>query len=111
MKLYLYCITVVDFSISYYETSAGFLAHYPRELSKRAALLRPYKTAVWVGLSILIILSGPLGYWISRSSRKSKGVKLQLSVLQSYEICYQLTLCQGKIWLQTSNCGGLCRVG
>ena len=41
-------LKVVDFSIPYYETGAGFIANTPRELSKWAALLRPYKLSVWI---------------------------------------------------------------
>jgi hypothetical protein len=45
----------VDFSIPYYETGAGYLAHIPRELSKWAALLRPYKVNVWTPLILTMI--------------------------------------------------------
>jgi hypothetical protein len=39
-------LAVVDFSVSYYETDVGFLAHVPRDLSKWAALLRPYQVPI-----------------------------------------------------------------
>jgi hypothetical protein len=35
--------TVADFSVPYYETASGYLAHIPRELTKWTALTRPYQ--------------------------------------------------------------------
>jgi len=62
--------TVCDFSVTYYETGIGFIAHIPRELSKWAALLRPYKLSVWISIFITLICSGPVGWWISQHTAK-----------------------------------------
>jgi hypothetical protein len=45
---------VVDFPFSYYETASGYIAHVPRDLSKWAALLRPYKLRFFVCFTLFV---------------------------------------------------------
>jgi hypothetical protein len=86
--------SVVDFSIPYYETGAGYLAHIPRELSKWAALLRPYKINVWIPLIFSLLLAGPIFWMISQQYAKSH--HRLATVQQCYETTYRVIVVQGK---------------
>ena len=61
------------------------MANIPRELSKWAALLRPYKLNVWIPLIMAVILSGPV-FWI---------ISQQYSAYHhrpiTFQYCYQTT--------------------
>ncbi len=83
----------VDFSVPYYETADGFMANVPRELSKWAALLRPYKFNVWLFLTIALVLSGAVAWWISRKSKISNGKAM--SIITSYETTFKIFVMQG----------------
>jgi ABC-type amino acid transport substrate-binding protein len=87
-------LTAVDFSVPYYETGAGFIANIPRELSKWAALLRPYKFNVWLPLIIAIILSGPVVWLISKQNPR-KNIK-KISLQKCYDISFKIIVYQGK---------------
>ena len=89
--------TAVDFSIPYYETGCGFIANVPRELSKWAALLRPYKLTVWLPLMIAIFLSGPVFWILSKLDPKKDAIPISLS--KSYDTSYKIIVYQGKIFL------------
>jgi hypothetical protein len=86
--------SVVDFSVPYYETGAGYLAHIPRELSKWAALLRPYKINVWIPLIFSLFLAGPIFWMISQPYAKSH--HKPATVQQCYETTYRVIVVQGK---------------
>ena len=92
--------TVSDYSVAYYETGVGFIAHIPRELSKWASLLRPYKLAVWLSILVALICSGPVGWWISQhTARRQSRRKLNNKSL-NLERAYELTL---KIFVNQGN--------
>ncbi len=91
--------TVCDFSVTYYETGIGFIAHIPRELSKWAALFRPYKLSVWLFIFIALICSGPVGSWISQHTAKGqsrrKSHKKQMNLERAYVLTLKIFVNQG----------------
>jgi hypothetical protein len=87
--------TAVDFSVPYFEAGVGFLANIPRKLSKWAALLRPYRLAVWLALLATILLAGPLCWWISKQNARTENEAMTLQ--QSYEMIYKIFIFQGKL--------------
>jgi hypothetical protein len=82
--------TAVDFSVPYYDTGAGFIANTPRELSKWAALLRPYKSNVWIPIIFAIILAGPVFWSIVHRQHKS------FTLSKCYEMSFKILINQGK---------------
>ena len=88
-----------DFSVEYYETGVGFIAHIPRELSKWAALLRPYKLMVWLSVLVALICSGPVGWWISqhtaRRQSRRKNKKKTMNLERAYELTLKIFVYQG----------------
>ena len=85
----------VDFSYPYFETSVGYMVNVPRQMSKAAALIRPYDFTVWTPLILLVIVSGPCMWYISRKSRTNFHGR-RLSISRSYRITFQVMLSQGK---------------
>jgi len=85
--------SVVDFSVPYYETADGFMANVPRELSKWAALSRPYQYNVWLFLIVTLILSGAVAWWISLKNARWNGKALSLR--KSYETTFKIFVLQG----------------
>ena len=83
---------VVDFSISYVISDIGALINVPRKLSKWAALLRPYRNNVWIPVVITLVLSGPIGYLISRGDISN--VK-KYSLEKVYETAFKIFTQQG----------------
>ncbi len=84
--------TVCDFSVTYFETGLGFLAHIPRGLSKWAALLRPYQLCVWIYILIALLFAGPVIWWIAK---KSITTKKSMNLKSSYELTLKIFLQQG----------------
>ncbi len=85
--------TVCDFSVSYYDTGIGFIAHIPRRLSKVSALLRPYQWNVWISLLVTIILSGPVGWWIAK--RSARDTIVPMSLKGAYALTLKVFIQQG----------------
>ena len=79
----------VDFSVPYYETAGVFMANTQREISKWAALMRPYRNNVWLLIALAVILAGPVFWWLAH--RRHKGMSLS----KCYEISYQIFINQG----------------
>ena len=85
--------TAADFSISYYETAAGYIANIPRELSKWGALFRPYKLNVWIPLMVALILSGPI-FWMILQQHATPCYN-SVTIQKCYETTYKILLMQG----------------
>lgn len=83
---------VVDFSIPYVISDIGALINVPRKLSKWAALLRPYQKNVWIPLAITLILSGPIGFLISKGDISNTK---KYSLKKVYETAYKIFTQQG----------------
>ena len=88
--------TVCDFSVTYYETGLGFLAHIPRELSKWAALLRPYQLSVWIPICVSLIFAGPIIWWIAKKNMRQRTNRKSMNLESSYELTLKIFLQQGK---------------
>jgi hypothetical protein len=84
----------VDFSYPYFETSVGYFAHVPREMSKAASLLRPYSSGVWIPVIFALIISGPVLWFVARKSRKTN-LKKPLSLWHSYRVNFLIIISQG----------------
>ena len=85
---------VADFSIPYIVTDIAALIHVPRELSKWAALMRPYQNNVWIPLAFTLLMSGPIGFLISQKDRSNRR---KFSMQQVYETAFKIFTQQGKI--------------
>ena len=85
--------TVVDFTIPYYDTGAGYIANTRRELSRWAALLRPYRTNAWVAIIFSVILAGPMFWLIARKYHQD------VHLFKCYEISYKIFINQGNGFL------------
>jgi len=83
---------VVDFSIPHILSDTGALIHIPRELSKWAALMRPYQNNVWIPVMVTLLLAGPVGFFISKVDR-SNTKKYSLSSI--YETAFKIFVQQG----------------
>ena len=90
--------TVCDFSVTYYETGLGFLAHIPRELSKWAALLRPYQLSVWISILVALIFSGPIIWWIAKTSDRQRTNIKSMNLESSYELTLKIFVMQGRLF-------------
>jgi hypothetical protein len=78
--------------VTYYKTEMGFIANIPRELSKWAALLRPYQLTVWLSLLVALIFAGPVVWWIGQKSAK----RIEAMTLQmTYEMTLKIFVLQG----------------
>ena len=93
--------TVSDYSVAYYETGVGFIAHIPRELSKWSALLRPYKLTVWLSILVALICSGPIEWWISKQHSRRAIIK-PMNLGTAYELMLKIFVNQG-IQIQIQN--------
>ena len=65
----------------------------PRELSKWAALLRPYQLNVWISLIVIFMLSGPVGCMIFIYDAKADAKPM--TIARCYEILLKMILSQG----------------
>ena len=83
---------MADFSVPYYETGAGFIANTARELSKWAALLRPYSTNAWIAILLAVFVSGPVLCFFTIQYHQP------VSIQRSYQISYKIFLNQGIIF-------------
>jgi hypothetical protein len=82
-------LTALDFSIPYYITAAAFIANTPRELSRWAALLRPYNLNTWIPIIIAVVFAGPVLWLIVHQYHRS------VSVLKCYETSFKIFINQG----------------
>ena len=90
---------VVDFSVPYYETGVGFMAHIPRSLSKWAALLRPYKVNVWIPVMVTLAVSGLIVRLIFKLHVTNKR---PLSLRKCYETIFKILVLQGDLIFATN---------
>ena len=90
----------VDFSFPYFETSVGYLAHVPRELTKAAALLRAYNTNVWLPIVAALIVSGPVMWFLAKKSPTSER---RLSISKCYRTSFQIIMSLGQYELHISH--------
>jgi len=96
--------SVCDFSVPYYETGFGFLAHIPRDLSKWAALFRPYQLSVWIAILVALIFAGPIVWWIAKKSLRQNTDTKSINLESSYELTLKIFVQQGKSFFLLNYC-------